>query len=345
MQQPAQQEREQSALAKWWNSKAMKRFRRNPLAITGALIVLFFVVVAISAPLITTPGRSCLRDLGLSARTVGEVNNPLRPAFWRLMFAQPLPGAPLSSCYTIPRTTFSPVPQPPTSESILGTSSRGYDIYYGLVWGTRTAFFIGFLVIGVSLSIGLLIGSIAGYFGGWIDNVLMRFTDVIISVPSLIMAIVIVTILGQSLVNIMLAIAIVGWPTYARLLRGDILRVKEQEYVDGARALGAGNLGIIFKHVLPNSIGSIIIVASLDIGTVVITAAALSFLGLGPPIGFADWGQMIAFARDWILGPPNDPFAYWYVSFYPGIVIVLFVLGWNLLGDAFRDVNDPRSGT
>ena len=122
-----------------------------------------------------------------------------------------------------------------------------------------------------------------------------------------------------------------------------VLRIKEEEYVAGARAIGRRPLGIIGRHVLPNAIGPIVIVASLDIGSVVLTAAALSFLGLGAEIGYADWGQMISFARDWILGPPGKPFYFWYVSFWPGLIILLFVLAWNLLGDAFRDVLDPQS--
>jgi peptide/nickel transport system permease protein len=154
---------------------------------------------------------------------------------------------------------------------------------------------------------------------------------------------VVVMVLGNSIGNIMFAIAVVAWPSYARLMRGEVLRVKEEDYVTSARALGRRPLGVIFRHVLPNAIGPLIIIASLDIGSIVLTAAALSFLGLGADVGYADWGQMISFARDWILGPPGQPFYYWYVSFWPGIIIVLFVLGWNLLGDAFRDVLDPRS--
>lgn len=336
--QLGQEARQQTALQRWWRSKTMKRFRRNPLAITGAVVVLAFVAVAILAPVITPLPRNCLRDIGVTASTMGDVNDPTKGAFWRMIVAPP------STCYTMPRVGFSPIPQSAEqSGTILGTTSRGYDIYYGLIWGARTAFQIGVIVVGISLFIGLLVGSIAAYFGGWVDNVLMRFTDVIISMPSLVLALVIVMVLGKSITNIMIAIAIVGWPNYARVIRGDILRIKEQDYVDGARALGRGGLGIVVKHILPNAIGPTIIIASLDIGSIVLTAAALSFLGLGAEVGYADWGQMISFARDWILGPPGRPMAYWYVSFWPGIVIVLFVLGWNLLGDAFRDVLDPRS--
>lgn len=196
---------------------------------------------------------------------------------------------------------------------------------------------------GVSVLIGIVVGSISGFFGGWVDTLLMRIVDIIFAIPSLVLAIVIVAILGQSLQNVVIALTIFGWAGYARLLRGDILQLKEREFIDGARALGAGNRRLIFRHLLPNAIGPLIIIASLDIGSVVLSVAALSFLGLGAPIGYADWGQMINFARDWLQGPPGQPFAYWYVSFWPGLIIVLFVLSWNLLGDAVRDVLDVRS--
>lgn len=324
----------------WWNSKTAKRFRRNPLAIVGVLIIVLFALVAIFAPQLTisADARNCVRDLGLSAGTLNDVRNPLKGAFWRAIVLPPT-----HSCYTVPRTTFSPIPVPPSEGAILGTTSGGYDIFYGLVYGTRTAFLIGIMVVGSALVVGIILGSVAGYFGGWVDNLIMRFTDVVLSLPSLVLALVLITVLGNGIFNIVLAIALVQWPSYARLLRGDILRVKEQEFVAGARALGARGPEIIFRHILPNAVGPLVIIASLDIGSVVLTAAGLSFLGLGTPVGYADWGQMISFARQWIIGPPGEPFGYWFVSFWPGLIILLFVLGWNLLGDAFRDVLDPRS--
>ncbi|AEB10786.1 ABC transporter permease [Marinithermus hydrothermalis] len=325
---------------RWYQSKVFKRFRRNPLALVGASILVVYVLIAIFAPVITADrmGRACLRDLGLSRQeAVTELRNPLSGHFWKAIVAPP------ESCYTIPRAGYSPVPKPPSAKYPLGVSGGGYDILYGVVWGTRTAFYIGVLVTAISLGIGILVGGLAGFFGGRVDTLLMRFTDVIFAFPNLVLAMVIVSVMGRSLTNIMIAIALVGWPTYARILRGDILKTKALDFVDAAHALGAGPMRIFFKHVLPNSIGPLIIVASLDIGAVVLTAAALSFLGLGADVGYADWGQMINFARGWIQGPPGQPFAYWYVSFWPGLVIVLFVLGWNLLGDAVRDALDPRS--
>jgi len=318
--------------------KSWKRFRRNPLAIVGLVLLSLFVLLAVFAPVLTELPRSCLRDLGLTASTQHDYRNPTKGVFWRAIFNPP------KSCFTIARVSYSTQPSDAASTgTLLGTTSGGYDIFYGLVWGTRTAFKVGLIVVGIAFLVGMIVGALSGYLGGVIDNVVMRFTDIVISLPSLVVALVVVMVLGKSIENIMLAIAVTAWPSYARLMRGEVLRVKEEEYVAAARALGRRTFGIIGRHVLPNAVGPIVIVASLDIGSVVLTAAALSFLGLGAEIGYADWGQMISFARDWILGPPGKPFYFWYVSFWPGIIILLFVLAWNLLGDAFRDVLDPRS--
>ncbi len=325
----------------WWNSKTMKRFLRNPLAIVGALLLIFFVFIALFAAPLTSnqlinTRNTCVRELGLSASTVTDIRNPLKLVFWRAVVLPP------SECFSIPRVSFSPIPTPASEGTFLGTTGGGYDIYYGLVWGARSAFYVGVAVTGFSVLIGIIVGSISGFFGGWIDNILMRLVDIIFAIPSLVLAIVIVSILGQSLQNVVIALMIFGWASYARLLRGDVMGLKEREFVDGARALGAGNNRLIFRHILPNAIGPLLIIASLDIGSVVLAVAALSFLGLGAPVGYADWGQMINFARGWLQGPPGQPFAYWYVSFWPGLIIVLFVLSWNLLGDAVRDVLDVR---
>lgn len=338
--QPAQQPEETVRETRpWYQSKLMKRLRRSPLAVLGVLILFLYILIAVFSPQLTHDrlGRGCMRDLGLTPTTTERLLNPTDPVFWRTIVVPP------GSCFRIPRASFSPIPQPPNAEYPLGITGGGYDILYGLIWGARMAFYIGILVTGISLGLGIVIGGLAGYFGGWFDNLLMRFTDTVLAFPNLILAMVFATIFGAGLTNVMVALALVGWPAYARIMRGEILRVREQEFVDGARALGANGLRIFFKHILPNSLAAIIIVASLDIGAVVLTAAALSFLGLGAEVGFADWGQMVNFARQYIKGPPGDPFGYWYVSLWPGLAIVVFVLGWNLLGDAFRDVFDPRA--
>jgi peptide/nickel transport system permease protein len=314
----------------------------NPLGIIGLLIIIFFILVAILAPVLTYTQLSsyrnrCVRDLGLSPETISDIRNPVKPVFWRVLLLSP------ASCYDIPQVGRSQVPKDPSATSPFGVASGGYDIYYGLVWGARTAFYSSIAVTGFGLLLGIFIGSIAGFFGGWIDTFLMRTVEVLSSIPGIILSMVIVAIYGQSLRNVLISLAVFAWTGYARFLRGEILRVRELEFVDGARALGANNPRLIFKHVLPNSIGSLLILASLDIGAVTLAVAALGFLGLGASQGYADWGQMISFARAWITGLPGQPFAYWYVIFWPGFIILLFVLGWNLLGDAVRDVLDVRS--
>ncbi len=297
-----------AGMALFWSlpSDLTKRLRRNPLSITGFAIISGFVIVATLAPMLAVPSPNA-RDP-----------------------------------YQIPHEGFAPDPRPPRAGHPLGTTGRQYDIYYGIVWGTRTAFRVALVVVAISIAAGLLLGSIAGYYGGRIDEGIMRITDVFLAFPSLVLAVVVTAVLGKGLDKVMIAIAVVNWPTYARLLRGEILSVRQRDYVEAARAAGAGDRRIIFRHVIPNTIYPFLVYAAFDMGLVVIVAAALSFLGLGAEIGYADWGMLINMARSWILGVPGSPFIYWFTVVFPGVVIFFFVLGWNLLGDAFRDILDPR---
>ena len=223
-----------------------------------------------------------------------------------------------------------------------GTTSGQYDIYYGIIWGTRMAFLIGIVVIGASLLIGVTLGLIAGYFGGWIDELIMRFVDVIYAIPMLVLAMAIVVAFGRGLTNIMIALALVEWRLYVRLFRAEILTIRERDFVLAAKTMGVPDWKIMLRHIFPNAIYPVLIVASMEVGSMVITAAFMSFIGLGAPPGYADWGQMVALARNYILGTPENPFAYWFTVFFPGTAIVLFVLAWNLIGDALRDAFDPR---
>ena len=318
----------------FWNSRVMRRFRRNRLAVVGLTISLFFVLIAAFAPLLAPPTGNCLRDMNEPLNS--SVYNPFQSVFWKAIFAPPL------SCFDVTRVSFKSTPTPPGEDSAVFGTSSGYDIYYGLVWGTRTAFQLALLVVIPTLLIGLVMGTLSGFFGGWLDNLIMRFVDIIFAFPSLILVIVIVSILGKGLDKIALAFVITGWAGYARIIRGEILKTRALEFVDGARALGAGNARIMFRHVLPNSLTTLLAIVVLDFGTIPLSAAGLSFLGLGTPPGYADWGQMIAFARSYIVGPPGNPWGYWYVWFFPAIMILVFGMGWSLLGDALRDALDPR---
>jgi peptide/nickel transport system permease protein len=282
-----------------------RQLAKNPLSLVGIILIFIFVILAVFAPLIA-------------------------------------PAPAHRDPYLIPRDGYSATPQPPSEEHPFGTTEGQYDIFYGVIWGTRSAFRVGLVVIGIVVAVGILLGSLAGYFGGVIDEIIMRITDIFLAFPALILAMAIVTILGPSLKSVMIALIIVSWPSYARLIRGDILQVREEDYIEASRGLGASNARVIMRHALPNAIYPTLIMASLDIGAVVLAAAALSFLGLGAPEGYADWGQLTSFARNWIVGPSSEPMKFWYAVTIPGLFIFFFVMGWNLLGDAFRDILDPR---
>jgi len=284
----------------------VKMLKRRPMSLLGFGIIGFFLAVALAAPVLA-PREQGSRDP-----------------------------------YIIPQTGYSPDPVRPSKDHWFGTTEQQYDLYYGMVWGTRTAFSVALKVVGFSVCVGILLGGAAGFYGGWIDELLMRFTDVILAFPDIVLAVVIVAVRGPSLENVMIAVTVVSWPSYARLMRGDVLSVKERDFVLAARAIGASDSRILFRHIIPNSIYPVLVVASLSMGRIVITAAALSFLGLGAPVGYADWGQLISLSRNWILGSSGNPFEYWHTVFIPGIAIFMFVLGWNLLGDAVRDILDPR---
>jgi len=357
----------------------LRRIKKSPLSIAGMAIILFFVLIAALAPVLAPP---VTRDPYM---------------IWKDgVFVEPRPpgSAVIRNKAAVEKGW---------TTHLFGTTSGQYDIYYGIIWGTITAFRVGILVVGGALIIGCALGIIAGYYGGVVDELMMRFTDIIFAFPGLILAMALVlalppkwyldmfllifsaigfivfALLGSKLLKLtsgkslafgflgfiifaaidilalksppiwsmflpltrlekcLVALTIVGWPGYTRLLRGEVLRIKQEDYIEAAKAVGCSDLRIMYKHMLPNAIYPILISASLDIGAIVLTAAALSFLNIGSPIGYADWGQMIAFAQNYF----NIKMTSWYAFFIPGFFIVLFVLGWNLIGDAFRDILDP----
>jgi len=295
---------------------SLNRIRKSPLSTIGVTIIIFYVMIAILAPVIAPPINY-------------ETGQVMTTWEW----------------FRIPRDGYQHIPSTPSPKHPLGTTEGQWDLYYGIVWGTINAFRIGLFVVIISLAFGLTIGLIGGYFGGLIDEILMRFTDIILAFPGLILAmafaVILVPIGISNLDAVLYALILVGWPGYARLIRGEILRVRSEDYVEAARAVGCSGWRIMFRHILPNAIYPVIVIASLDIGSIVLTAAALAFLGIGAPPDFADWGQIISRSRNWIMGIQGDPFHYWYVYIIPGIAISGFVLGWSLLGDAFRDILDP----
>ncbi len=311
------------------NYKKLKKLITNPLAVTGFILLMFFVLVAIAAPELAPPANP---DAPYSIPRDGFRSDPRPPmSEWNTRQPPRVPG------------WYTPITGQTEWVHLMGTSSGQYDIWFGVIWGVRTAFFVGIVVTTLGLTFGLLVGSISAYYGGMVDMVLMRITDVFLAFPFLVAAMTISAVFakyGRSLWQPLVAIVIFGWMGYARLVRGDILAVREREFVTASKVIGVRDAFILLRHILPNAIFPTIVVASLEIGSVVITFAALSFLGVGVEPGYADWGQLISFARNWI----TQLNTYWYVVMFPGGAIVLFVMGWNLIGDAIRDVFDPRLG-
>jgi len=221
--------------------------------------------------------------------------------------------------------------QAPSSAHPFGTDDMGRDVLSRVIAGTRLSVQTILVIMVSSLAVGLLVGTLAGYFGSYLDEGLMRVTDIFLAFPGLILALAIVAALGPSLLNAMLAISLVWWPWYARMVRGQVLAVKENQYVEAARAIGAGHVRIMVRHILPNCLMPVIIQASMDMGAVLVTTAGLSFIGLGAQAPTPEWGAMVGVGRRYLLS------AWWYSAF-PGMAIFITVMGLNLLGDALQDV-------
>lgn len=290
---------------------AVFRLRQSTLAMIGLAIVVFYLLVALLAPVIAPPTGT---------------------------------GSP----YEIP-FDFRAEKLPPSADHPFGTGNIGVDLFYGVVWGARISMIMGLGITLVGAVIGVVLGGLAGYYGGRIDEIVMRVTDVFLSMPLLIitMAVAVADPFDLTdrpdkiwtLVNIAIALAFVWWPSYTRLVRGQVLSIRESQFVEAAKATGASDFRIIFRHIIPNAMSPVLVQATLDIGSVVLVSAALSFIGFGPGgSGFAEWGNLVSQGQQFMLQ------AWWGVTI-PGLAILGFVLGFNLLGDGLRDLLDPRLRT
>ena len=224
---------------------------------------------------------------------------------------------------------------PPSAEHWLGTDQLGRDILSRMIYGSRISLLIGVVVVGLAASVGTFVGLVAGYTGGWLDEALMRLTDVFFAFPALILAMAISGALGPSLTNAMIAIAVVSWPVYARLVRAQVLSLREREFVEAARGLGASGERVVWQHILPNTLAPLLVQASLDMGGAILSAAGLSFIGFGTQPPTAEWGVMISEGRNYIA-------THSWLSLFPGLAILLTVAAFNLIGDGLRDALDPR---
>ncbi len=312
------------------NLRLAQRLLKTPTSLAGLALIVFFALVALFAPVLApVAGGSSAADPYRIPRD-GFSSDPKPPMSEWLRTPPPLP------------VWWKPVMKTDRWVHLMGTASGQWDIFYGVVWGTRTAFWTGLLITAITVAIGVILGAFSAYYGGWLDNLIMRVVDIFLALPFIMAALILTAVLtprlGRSVLPAVIALIAFGWMGYARLVRGEILSVRERTYVLAARVLGVGDGRILFRHILPNAIFPTLILASGDVGGYVLNFAALSFLGIGTEVGYADWGQLLSFARSWITNLGQ----YWYILFFPGTALVLFVLGWNLLGDALRDAFDPR---
>jgi peptide/nickel transport system permease protein len=271
---------------------ALRRLRRDYMALAGIAFLLLVALVSILAPVLA-PRDPIETNLSQRLAPIGA------------------PGYPL------------------------GADDLGRDILSRLIWGGRISLLIGFSAVMVAMLLGIVVGLVTGYFGRWVDTVFMRLIDILMAFPAILLAITIVASLGPGLRNAMLAVAVVGIPYYARIVRGSVLLLREQEFVQAARVVGASDSRIIFRHILPNTLAPLIVAATLDVGWMIMAAAGLSFLGLGAQPPTAEWGVMLSTGRQFIRNAPH-------LSILPGLAIFLVVLALNFLGDGLRDALDPR---
>lgn len=280
--------------------RLVRRLVRNPNVIIGSTIALLLVLTALLGPWIT-PMDPLKQDL----------------------FARFSPPRGLLQDGAL-NTTY-----------ILGADELGRDILSRIIMGTRVSLQVGLVATGISLLLGVVLGAVAGYVGGWVDNLIMRLMDILLAIPGILLAIAIVAALGPSIVNAMIAIAIARVPQMARLVRSEVLALREEEFVESARALGVSHVTILFRHILSNAWAPALVLSALGMGTAIVTEASLSFLGLGTQPPEISWGRMLSVGRDTIRSAPH-------VTLYPGLAIAVVVLAFNMLGDGLRDVFDNR---
>jgi peptide/nickel transport system permease protein len=243
--------------------------------------------------------------------------------------------APLIAPYDPSKIDIKNILVGPNSQYYFGTDDLGRDVLSRMIWGSRVSLEVGIVAIGIATIIGILLGAISGFYGGWIDSTIMRSVDIMLSIPTIFLVLAVIAILEPSIINIMIVIGLTSWMEPARLVRAEFISIKEREFVTAARALGATDGRIILRHVLPNGFSPILVSATMGIGGAILTESALSFLGLGVQPPTPSWGSLLSSGKD------NIEIAWW-LSAFPGLAILITVLGYNLLGEGIRDALDPR---
>lgn len=244
--------------------------------------------------------------------------------------------APFIATYDPAVTNMQAIFLPPNATHYFGTDDIGRDVFSRVVYGTRISLFVGFIAVGISLIIGIILGLASGYYGGGVDSIIMRFTDIMLSFPTFFLILAVIAFLKPSLVNVMVVIGLTGWMGVARLVRAEVMSVKNREYITAAKLQGLSHKKIMFKHILPNVLSPIFVTATLSIAGAILLESSLSFLGLGVQPPTPSWGNILTDGQNNIINA-------WWLSFFPGLAIVFTALGYNLLGEGLRDLLDPKN--
>lgn len=316
-----------------------RQFRKNKLAIVSGVVLSMLFLLALFAPFLAGDRPIAMRYDG-KTYWLSNVIEYKDLVHFKGNYHNFEPGEdewairPLIQ-YAPERSNLRQKLDAPSKEHWLGTDDRGRDVLSRMIWGTRISMSVGFIAVGISVFIGIIIGALGGYYGGWVDVIMLRFIEIMKCFPVFVLILSLIAFLPQSIYTIMIVLGITGWTGIARLVRGEVLKQKQQDYVTAARATGLSDRRVIFRHILPNAISPVLVSATFGIAGAILTETALSFLGFGVPPPTASWGEILSQSKRYV------DFAWWLVTF-PGGAIFVTVVAFNLVGDGLRDAMDPR---
>lgn len=320
----------------WW-ALVWRQFRRNRLALAGLCLMLVLFFVALAAPFLAGDRPIYVRMEGRAywfpnVKTYAELRNVdfanWRPAEGEYILKTPVPHAP-------ERSNLRERLAPPSRAHLLGTDDRGRDVLSRMIWGTRISMSVGFVAVGIAVAIGIVLGSLAGFYGGLPDLIIQRVVEVVMCFPTFVLILSLIAFLPPSIYNIMVVIGLVAWTDSARLLRGEFLRLRESDFAIAARASGLTDRRIMFRHLLPNGVAPVLVSATFGVASAILTESALSFLGFGVPPPTPSWGELLSQSQRYVDSA-------WWLVMFPGLAIFLTVTAFNLVGEGLRDAMDPR---
>ncbi|MBP8178661.1 MAG: ABC transporter permease [Spirochaetes bacterium] len=315
----------------YWGT-AWKRFKHNKVAVAGLFIVLFLFLIALCAPLIANnKPYIIIKNKALYFPIIIDYKQFEGVDLKKIDGYKLFPPIP----YSYSEYDLNAIVVPPSSRHLLGTDEQGRDLAARMIYGTRVSIFVGFVAVFIYVTIGIIIGALAGFYGGWVDIIISRIIEIVMCFPTFFLILTILALWGQSLLNVMIVIGITGWTGIARIVRGEFFKLREQDFVVASRALGSKDWWIIFKHILPNAMAPVMVSATFGIASTILIESSLSFLGFGVQPPTPSWGDILSQSRDFI------DFAWW-LTLIPGFAIFITITSYNVLGEGLQDALDPK---